>query len=42
MGQAIRTGKLQEDYWKHRPETFGKYNLEDFAKDFAVAYGQEA
>ncbi|WP_221389964.1 NmrA family NAD(P)-binding protein [Dyadobacter sp. NIV53] len=41
MGQAIRTGKLQEDYWKNRPETFGKYKLEDFAKDFAVAYEKE-
>ena len=40
MGQAIRTGKLQEEYWKNRPETFGKYKLEDFARDFAVAYGK--
>lgn len=40
LGKAIRTGKLQEDYWKNRPKTFGKYKLEDFARDFAVAYGK--
>jgi len=42
MGKAIREGELQEDYWKNQPETFGKYKLEDFAKDFIVAYGKEA
>jgi uncharacterized protein YbjT (DUF2867 family) len=35
MGQAIRSGKLQEDYWKSRPEALGGYKLEDFAKEFA-------
>ncbi|WP_138480676.1 NmrA family NAD(P)-binding protein [Dyadobacter bucti] len=38
MGQAIRSGKLQEDYWKNRPETLGNYKLENFAKDFAAVY----
>lgn len=38
MGQAIRSGKLQEDYWNHRPEKLGKYKLEDFAKAFSVVY----
>lgn len=38
MGQAIRSGKLQEDYWKNHPQGLGKYKLEDFAKAFASAY----
>ena len=38
LNSSIRTGKLQEDYWKNRPETLGKYKLEDFAKDFAAVY----
>jgi uncharacterized protein YbjT (DUF2867 family) len=38
MGQALRSGKLQEDYWKNRPEKLGKNKLEDFAKDFAAVY----
>jgi len=38
MGQKIKSGELLKDYWKHRPETLGKYKLEDFAKSFAVAY----
>lgn len=39
MGASIRSGKVQEDYWKNRP-TLGRYNLEDFAKEFAKAYHQ--
>jgi uncharacterized protein YbjT (DUF2867 family) len=39
MGAAIRTGNMQEDYWKHRPASFGKINLEAFAAEFASAYG---
>ena len=38
MGQAIRSGKLQEDYWKNHPKSLGKYKLEDFAKAFASVY----
>ncbi|TDE12115.1 NAD(P)H-binding protein [Dyadobacter psychrotolerans] len=38
MGKAIREGKLQEDYWKNRPQVLGEYKLEDFAREFAVAY----
>ena len=38
MGQKIRSGELLKDYWENRPKTLGKYKLEDFAKDFAVAY----
>jgi uncharacterized protein YbjT (DUF2867 family) len=37
MGAAIRSGAIQEDYWKNRP-TLGKYKLADFAKAFAAAY----
>ncbi len=38
MGRAIRTGIMQEDYWKNKPATFGKVKLEDFAKVFASAF----
>lgn len=37
MGKSLREGKMQEDYWKHRPQ-LGKRKLEDFAKEFAEAY----
>ena len=39
LGIAIREGKIQEDYWKNRPE-LGKIKLEDFAKEFAAAFRQ--
>lgn len=38
MGAALHNNVMAEDYWKHRPETFGKIKLEDFAKRFAAAY----
>ena len=38
MGAAMRSGKMWEDYVNHRPSSFGKIKLEDFAKDFAAAY----
>jgi uncharacterized protein YbjT (DUF2867 family) len=41
MGQALRSGLMTEDYWKHRPEAFGKTRLEDFAKVFAAVYKQQ-
>ena len=37
MGNALREGKMQEDYWKNRP-TLSPAKLEDFAKAFAAAY----
>lgn len=37
MGASIRSGAMQEDYWKNKP-TLSKTKLEDFAKDFAGAY----
>ena len=38
MGNAIRTGKMYEDYWLHHPQQVGKTKLEDFAKEFAAVY----
>lgn len=37
LGASLRTGKMQEDYWKNRPE-LGKIKLEDFVKEFVGAY----
>ena len=38
MGNAINTEIMNDDYWKNRPDTFGKTKLPDFAKVFAGAY----
>ena len=38
MGHAMRTGIMTDDYWNHRPQELGKTKLEDFAKQFALAY----
>ena len=40
MGQALRSGQMQAEYWKNRPAELGSYKLEDFAKEFAGAYAQ--
>ena len=40
MGRALREGKMQEDYWKHQP-ALGKIKLEDFTKEFAVAFSAQ-
>jgi len=37
MGASIRSGAIQEDYWKNKP-TLGQYKLADFAKAFAAVY----
>ncbi|MEO7311654.1 MAG: NAD(P)H-binding protein [Chitinophagaceae bacterium] len=37
MGNAIRTGKMSEDYWKNHP-ILSKHKLADFVKEFAAAY----
>ncbi len=37
LGVALRTGKMQEDYWKNRPQ-LGKVKLEDFVKEFVAVY----
>jgi uncharacterized protein YbjT (DUF2867 family) len=36
---SLHTGKLAEDYNKHKP-VFGKVKLSDFAKEFAAVYHQ--
>ncbi len=38
MGQAINSGVMSEDYWKHHPAKLEKTKLEDFSKAFAEAY----
>jgi uncharacterized protein YbjT (DUF2867 family) len=38
MGAALNTGVMQSDYLAHRPSTFGKVKLNDFANVFAAAY----
>jgi len=42
MGQALSSGLMTEDYWKHHPETFGKVKMVDFAKVFAAIYNGDA
>lgn len=37
MGVSVRTGKMFEDYWKHKP-VLSKIKLEDFAREFAGAF----
>jgi uncharacterized protein YbjT (DUF2867 family) len=38
MGKSLREGLLQEDYFKRNEKPQGKIKLEDFAKEFALAY----
>ncbi len=38
MGVAMRSGEMAADYLKHKPATFGKTRLEDFAPVFAAVY----
>jgi hypothetical protein len=38
MGHALRTGKMNEDYWNNRPQTLGNTKLEQFAQQFAAVY----
>ncbi|TKC08952.1 NAD(P)H-binding protein [Pedobacter frigoris] len=38
MGDATRSRKLYEHYFNHKPSSFGKVKLEDFAKEFAKAF----
>lgn len=38
MGQSLDTGKMNEDYLKHRSSALGKVKLKDFAKVFAAVY----
>jgi len=38
MGTAVKSGKIWEDYDKHRPASSGKVSLQDFAREFAAVY----
>ncbi|QEM04624.1 NAD(P)H-binding protein [Mucilaginibacter rubeus] len=38
MGTAVKSGKIWEDYDKHRPVSSGKVSLQDFAREFAAVY----
>lgn len=38
MGDATRSGKLFAHYLNHKPSSFGKIKLEDFAVEFAQAF----
>jgi uncharacterized protein YbjT (DUF2867 family) len=41
MFTAMDNGLVTEDYWKNRPEKFGKTKLEDFAKQFAAIFHEQ-
>jgi len=38
MGNAINSGILFEDFYRHKPEVWGTTKLVDFAKEFAAVY----
>ena len=39
MGKSLREGKMQADFFRNKPATFGKVKLEEFAKnEFAPAF----
>ncbi len=38
MGKSIREGLIQEDYFRRNEQPQGKVKLEEFAKEFALAY----
>jgi len=38
MGIALRSGEMQADYHKQNAPQLGKIKLEDFAKEFAIAF----
>lgn len=40
MQNAIRSGKLLEDYNKQKPAEMGRVKMTDFAKEFAAAYNK--
>lgn len=40
MYAAINSGLLYEDYKLHKPATMGKVKVEDFAKEFAIAFNK--
>ena len=38
VGAALRDGSIMEDYYKHKSQAKGGTTLQDFAKEFAMAY----
>ncbi len=38
MYAGLHSGILSEDYYRNKPTIMGKVKLEDFAKEFAVAF----
>ena len=40
LGASIHSGRLREDYDRHRPAVLGNVKLEDYAKEFAAAFRQ--
>ncbi|HVU96956.1 MAG TPA: hypothetical protein VHE34_17120 [Puia sp.] len=40
MNAGIHNGRVNEHYYRHRPEVMGKVKMKDFAKDFAATYHQ--
>lgn len=38
MYAGFHSGLLSEDYYRHKPKVLGKVKLEDFAKEFAIAF----
>jgi hypothetical protein len=38
MGEALRSGEMEADYWKNKPNKLGKVKLEDFSKEFEGAF----
>ncbi len=38
LGRSLRSGKMQEDYWRNKPAKLGNVKLEDFAKEFVAMY----
>lgn len=41
MQAAVRTGLIDEDYYRNRPKKMGKVKMKDFAKEFAEVYNQK-
>lgn len=41
LGAAIHSGAMRKDYDLHQPKQMGKVKLNDFAKEFAVAFSQK-
>ncbi len=41
MYAGLHSGILAEDYYQNKPKVLGKVKLEDFAKEFALAYNKQ-